>query len=187
MTKGTRIATALGLAGAAWLAVAGCDTGTSTQQAEAIDTLAMGERISYTSGCQDCHTPGFFYGEPDFARQLSGSDVGWGGPWGVSFSKNITPGAVGGVADWTDEQLITAIRSGMRPDGSILLPPMPWPNFSKFTDLEVMALVRYLRSVPAVQHEVPATVPPGGTPAPGTAIVFIPAPPPWDAPAAAAE
>lgn len=187
MTRGTRIMTAVGLAGAAWLAAAGCDTGTSTQQAEAIDTLALGERLTYTTGCQDCHTPGTFYGEPDFSRQLSGSDIGWGGAWGVSFARNLTPAVQGGIADWTDEQVAVAIRSGMRPDGSMLLPPMPWPNFSKLTDLEVTAIVRFLRSVPSVEHQVPAVVPPGATAPTGTAVLFVPPPPAWDAPPAPAE
>ena len=63
---------------------------------------------------------------------------------------------------------------------------MPWPNYSKLTDLEVTALVRYLRTLPAVTHEVPAAVAPGMTPPAGTAVVYIPPPSAWDAPAEAA-
>ena len=107
-----------------------------------------------------------------------------GGSLGVSFPKNLTPAATGSSADWTDEQIMVAIRSGMRPDGTMLLPPMPWPSFSKLTDLEAIAIVRYLRSLPPVDHQTPAAVPPGGTPPPGTAIVFMPPPPAWDAPPA---
>ena len=44
--------------------------------------IERGRYLTTVSGCQDCHTPGTMFGAPDFARQLSGSELGWQGPWG---------------------------------------------------------------------------------------------------------
>ena len=181
MGKGRGIFAIVSVAGAIWLVIAGCNAGT-TQQAEVVDTLAIGERVTFTSGCQDCHTPGTLYGEPDMARQLSGSELGWSGPWGVSFPRNLTPDMETGIGSWTEEQIVTAIRTGMRPDGRLLNPPMPWPMYSRLTDLDAHAVAKYLKSLPPVSHRVPDIVPPGATPPLGTAALYFPPPPAWDAP-----
>ena len=119
------------------------------------DPVAHGARIVYTSGCVDCHTPGTFYGTPDTTRFLSGSELGWQGPWGVSYPRNITPDSATGIGTWTEAQIVTAVREGRRPDGTPLLPPMPWPVYSHMTDKEAYALAAYLKSIPPVVHEMP--------------------------------
>lgn len=144
------------------------------------DPIARGRYLTTIMGCNDCHTPGTFYGAPDMGRKLSGSELGWQGPWGVSYARNLTPDKATGLGSWTDEQIITAIRQGRRPDGTPILPPMPWPDFAAMTDDDVKAIVAYLRSVPAVHHAVPAVIPPG-KPATGAFLTFPP-PPAWDAP-----
>lgn len=148
----------------------------------AADKIEHGHYIVVTAGCNDCHTPGGLYGAPDSTRLLSGSDLGWKGPWGVSFSRNITPDQATGIGSWTEEQIVTAIRTGRRPDDSPLLPPMPWPTFSHFTDDDAAAVAAYLKSIPAIKHQSPKQVPPGQKFA-GACLEFPP-PPGWDAPAA---
>ncbi len=172
----------IGIAGTAWLVAAGCDYGSTTQQAAVEeDSLALGERLTYVSGCQDCHTPGTCGNSPDYARQLSGSDVGRSGAWGVSFAKNLTPDMETGLGSWTEEQIAVAIRTGMRPDGTQLLPPMPWPLYSKMTEREARSLAKFLKSLPAVSHQVPAVIPPGqAPPADLKAFLAPPALPAWD-------
>jgi mono/diheme cytochrome c family protein len=147
--------------------------------------LQRGEILAYTSGCHDCHTPGTFYGAPDFERQLSGSELGWQGPWGVTYARNLTPDPETGLGTWTDDEIIRALRSGVRKDGSPILPPMPWQNFARMPAEDMSALIAYLRSVPAVKHAPPERVAPGGKP---TGPVFsLPPPPAWDAPKAPAS
>lgn len=73
-----------------------------------------------------------------------------------------------------------AMRTGQRADGSPVLPPMPWPNYSRLSDEDAYAIAAYLKSIPAVKHRMPANLPPGTKPA-GTALV-IPPPSAWDAP-----
>jgi mono/diheme cytochrome c family protein len=142
--------------------------------------LQRGEYIATISGCNDCHTPGAFYGGPDFKRQLSGSEVGWRGPWGVSYASNLTPDLETGLGTWTNVEIERALRSGVRKDGSPILPPMPWPSFSRLTPDEMSSLIAYLKSLPPVKHKVPADVPPNGM-AHGPTL-DIPAPGAWDAP-----
>jgi hypothetical protein len=146
----------------------------------AADTLARGKYLVTLMGCQDCHTPGTFYGAPDASRQLSGSEVGWHGPWGVSYARNLTPDRETGLGTWSREQIVTALRTGQRPDGTPLMPPMPWPNYSALTDADAVAVAAYLQSIPAVAHRVPAKIA-AGQPVTGPAIA-IPPPGAWDAP-----
>ncbi|MBI5836955.1 MAG: cytochrome c [Candidatus Eisenbacteria bacterium] len=132
------------------------------------------------AGCGDCHTPGTFYGAPDMKRALSGSEIGWQGPWGVSYARNLTPDAATGLGKWSEADIVRAIRTGIRPDGRLLNPPMPWQGFAGLSDEDAMSIAAYLKSLPAVHHKVPDGVPPG-TKADGSIIVFPP-PTAWDAP-----
>lgn len=164
-------------------------TGTTAQQgATTEDPVTRGHRLAWTSGCVDCHTPGAFYGAPDTTRMLSGSELGWTGPWGTTYARNLTPDSTG-LAAWTEQQIVAAIRTGHRPDGSVILPPMPWQAYSRMTDEDAYALAAYLRSLAPVRHLNPSTLPPGTRPAGPT--IAMPPPPVWDAqnlppPAAAA-
>ena len=150
-----------------------------TTMAAEEDPVAHGARIVYTSGCVDCHTPGTFYGSPDTTRMLSGSELGWVGPWGVTYPRNLTPDSTTGIGTWTEAQIVTAVREGRRPDGSPILPPMPWPVYSRMTDKEAYALAAYLKTIPPIVHEMPKAQPPGETPK--RPAMVIPAPPEWDA------
>lgn len=149
------------------------------------EKLAEGKRLVAITGCNDCHTPGGLYGAPDMARALAGSEVGWVTPAGTAYASNLTPDVETGIGRWSEEQLATILRTGHRPDGTPLMPPMPWQSTSHLSDREMGALTAYLKSLPPVQHKVPATLPPGVTPTAGPVIVF-PAPGAWDAPLAAA-
>lgn len=145
--------------------------------------LERGKYLVTITGCNDCHTPGTFYGAPDFQRQLSGSEMGWEGPGGVVFAANLTPDPETGLGQWSDAEIVKAIRTGNRPDGRQLSPSMPWMNFASLSDEDAHAIVAYLRSIPAVKHAVPAPMPPG-TEFKGPVLRFPP-PSAWDVPAGA--
>jgi mono/diheme cytochrome c family protein len=184
---------ALALGGA--VAVASCGkTGTSGDGAGSADSatamtqeekIELGRHLTVITGCTDCHTPGTFYGTPDMSRNLSGSELGWTGPWGTTYPSNLTPDMETGLGSWTEEQLVTAFRTGKRPDGSPVLPPMPWPNYAYLTDEEAYAIAAYLKSIPPVKHAKVATLPPGARPA--SATLVLPSPSAWDAPRAPAD
>lgn len=144
--------------------------------------LERGKVLTMICGCNDCHTPGTLFGAPDFSRQLSGSDLGWQGPWGVSYARNLTPDMDSGLGKWSEADIIKAFRSGVRPNGTTLLPPMPWQNLSAMSDEDAASVAAFLKSLPPVMHRSPDDIPPG-QPAAGSVLAFPP-PPAWDAPKA---
>ncbi len=96
--------------------------------------IARGKYLVTTNGCNDCHTPGYFFGKPDPARYLGGSDVGFEIPGvGVFYGPNITPDPETGIGRWSTDQIIAALQTGVRPDGRHLVPIMPYHAFASFT------------------------------------------------------
>lgn len=117
---------------------------------------ARGKYLVQLGGCTDCHTPGHFLGRPDMARFLGGSDVGIEVPGlGIFVPPNLTPDNDTGLGTWTKDEIVTAIRTGVRPDGRILAPIMPWRGYASLTDSDAAAIAEYLRSLPPVTNKVP--------------------------------
>lgn len=124
-------------------------------------TPALVERGAYLANsvaiCMDCHTT------RDWTR-FSGPTVpgthGKGGERfgpeiglpGTLYASNITPAALG---DWSDGELIRAITTGVSKDGRALFPLMPYPAFGSMCERDVNAIVAYLRTLPAIENEVP--------------------------------
>jgi mono/diheme cytochrome c family protein len=156
----------------------------STQKAEeakmasAVDPVARGKYLTTICNCIDCHTPGTLYGAPDTTRALSGSELGWEGPWGVTYARNLTPDMETGIGKYTADDIVRALRTGRRLDGSPMLPPMPWPNAAQMSDEDIQAVAAYLKSLPAVSHKVPERLQPGSK---APAKLTFPPPPAWDA------
>lgn len=124
--------------------------------------LARGKYLVTISGCNDCHTPGYFLGKPDMSRFLGGSDVGFEIPGeGVFAGPNITPDKKTGIGSWTREQIVKAIRTGERPDGRILAPIMPWRAFATLTADDAMAIAAFLQSLTPVSSRIPGPSRPG--------------------------
>lgn len=131
-------------------------------RAHAETPAERGHYLVVIAGCNDCHTPGFFFGKPDSQKYLGGSDVGFEIPGlGVFNGRNITPDKETGIGAWTDEQIATAITTGKRPDGRQLAPIMNYPAFVHMTKEDVAAVVAYLRSIPPVHNKVPGPFKPG--------------------------
>lgn len=110
------------------------------------DKVAYGEYLATIGHCMECHTPMGDNGQRDYADRLGAGGEEFPGPWGVSYSANITPT---GLKDYTDAQLKTIITTGVRPNGTKLLPPMAIPYYAKMTEADLDALVAYLRTLPA--------------------------------------
>ncbi len=107
-------------------------------------------------GCGNCHTPQGPNG-PLPGQEMAGGLVFEEPPF-TAVASNITPDKATGIGNWTDAQLITAIREGRRPDGSLIGPPMPIGLYRGLSDPDVKAIVSYLRSVPAVKNTVAESV-----------------------------
>jgi mono/diheme cytochrome c family protein len=118
--------------------------------------VARGKYLVTLMSCTDCHTPGYFLGKPDFTRSLGGSEVGFELPGlGVFYGPNLTPDNETGLGTWTDQQIATAITTGVVPSGRELAPIMPWRAFGNLTKQDAAAIVAYLRTLPAVSNKVP--------------------------------
>lgn len=147
--------------------------------------VARGKHLVDTSGCHDCHTPvkmGDNGPEPDMARMLSGHPAeivisgppqlsgpwmaaasntftAWAGPWGISYTKNLTPDKETGLGSWTAQQFVDTIKNGREQGhGRQLLPPMPWPAYRNMSDADLRAIFAYLQTIPAVKNKVPEPV-----------------------------
>lgn len=124
-----------------------------------------GKYLVSLGGCNDCHTPGYFLGKPDFARALGGSEVGFELPGlGVFHGPNLTPDKETGLGNWTPEEIVMAITKGQRPDGRELAPIMPWKSFMVLTKEDAFAIAAYLKSLPPVKNKVPGPFGPNETP-----------------------
>jgi mono/diheme cytochrome c family protein len=130
--------------------------------ARADSQIDRGKYLVTLGVCNDCHTPGYFFGNPDMSRFLGGSDVGFEIPGqGVFVGRNITPDKETGIGGWTPEQIVTAIQTGKRPDGRILAPTMPWHAFAKLTADDALAIAAFLQGLNPVSNQVPGPFKPG--------------------------
>lgn len=124
--------------------------------AHAESPVERGKYLASFSGCDHCHTPGYFLGKADTAREFSGSDVGFKvGDLGIFVGPNLTSDKETGLGAWTDEQIAAVLTTGVRADGRILAPIMPWRSFAKMTKSDISALVAYLRTLPPISNKVP--------------------------------
>jgi hypothetical protein len=150
--------------------------------------VKRGNYLVTIAGCDDCHTPkkmGPMGPEPDMSLRLSGyrSSVpfpkvdtnvirqgwalvnpeltGWAGPWGASFTANITSDETG-IGNWSYDQFKKAFTQGKwkglegtRP----LMPPMPWQNYSHMVEDDVKAIFAYLKSTRPIKNVEPPIKP----------------------------
>jgi mono/diheme cytochrome c family protein len=123
----------------AWTSPAGAQ-GTPTSVAE----VARGRYIFGATGGCGCHTV------PKEPANAGGRR--YDGPFGTVFATNITPDRQTGIGTWTDEQIVTAIRLGRRPNGERLLPVHPFTVFNGMAAEDLKALVSFLRTVPPVNR-----------------------------------
>jgi hypothetical protein len=158
----------------------------ATWPVHADDKLSRGKYLVTTSGCNDCHTPwkmGANGPEPDMSRMLSGhpadmklppapkpagpwivsaaaTNTAWSGPWGVSYTANLTPDKETGLGKWTQRNFTETIRTGRHMGrGRPILPPMPIPMYKHFTDADLEAIFAYLQSIPPIRNQVPEPIP----------------------------
>lgn len=115
--------------------------------------IRHGRYLIATSGCNDCHTPGFMQKEGKVAESewLTGDAMGWQGPWGTTYPTNLRLL----VGSMTEQQWLVRARQPMRP-------PMPSPSLQAMTDADLRAIFRYVKSLGAKGDPAPAYVPPGG-------------------------
>ncbi len=151
--------------------------------------VKWGEHLVTITGCNDCHTPKkmtpmgpaddstlFLSGHPEKvpAPEVDRKDIEskglvvtatfttWTGPWGISYSANLTPDETG-TKSWTEDQFLYALKNkvskglaGSRP----LMPPMSMMPVNHMTDDELKAIFAYLRTIKPVKNNSVQPTPP---------------------------
>ena len=112
--------------------------------------------------CADCHTPrnlqdGKFYLDSLFAGSSFAFGEGEEGVVIASFARNITPDVETGIGSWSEEQFITAVTTGVRPDGTVLTTHMPYAYYKSWSMDDLRAVFAYLKTVPARKRTVPSS------------------------------
>ena len=107
--------------------------------------------------CPLCHTPiSAETGAYAMTHYLAGGMRVSAYPWGVWYSRNLTPDEATGLGRWSEREIVTAITRGIGRDGRRLHPmAMPWPWFSRLTGADAQAIASYLKSLPPVSNSIP--------------------------------
>ena len=151
--------------------------------------VERGRYLVRITGCHDCHSPKVEGMTPDLTRALSGRPsttplpsaaqgevhasldlTAWNGPWGFSVASNLTPDAATGIGTrYTEASFVTTMRTGKKPNGTAILPPMPSEVYQNMTDDDLKAIFAYLRTIKPIRNAVFAGLTiPGAKPAAGS-------------------
>jgi hypothetical protein len=155
------------------------------------DLVKRGGYLVLVGGCNDCHSPKIMTPQGpvlDTTKLLSGHPAGsplppldanagkpghwyyaapdltaWVGPWGISYTYNLTPDSTTGLGTWTADMFIKTMRTGKHmglDNGRPILPPMPWQEIGRMADDDLKAIFAYLQTLPAVKNTIQAPTPP---------------------------
>jgi len=156
--------------------------------ADVAASVERGKYIVHSFGCMDCHTPvvmgpsgpmsdetRLLSGHPSdlalppaptlppgpWVATVSASMTAWAGPWGTSFTANLTPDPETGLGKWSEQEFVDTMRSGRHLGrGRAILPPMPWQQIANMTDEDLRSIFAYLQSIPPIANRVPQPLPP---------------------------
>jgi len=166
-----------------------CSNNENNKSMTQAEMAVRGKYLVNAAGCNDCHSPKMMTSMgpmPDTTKLLSGHpssdklpEFDWklinenhliifsgdltacAGPWGVSYTANLTPDAETGLGAWSKEMFFNAIRTGKHLGvGRPILPPMPWMGFKELTDQDLESIYVYLKTIPSIKNKVPDPEPP---------------------------
>lgn len=116
-----------------------------------VKMIERGRYLVATSGCNDCHTPGYMQdGTVPEPQWLTGNTIGFQGPWGTSYPANLRLK----LQALSEDQWLVHARRQTRP-------PMPWFNLRDMSDDDLRAIYRYVRAAGPAGAPAPEAVPPG--------------------------
>jgi len=143
--------------------------------------VERGKYLVSITGCHDCHSPKKdAAGHVDETRPLSGRPAttpapstaageihtaldltAWTGPWGTTYASNLTPDTTTGLLArrYDEASFVAVFRTGKKPNGAGILPPMPYEMYANMTDDDLKAIWAYLQTIKPVRNQVPANVP----------------------------
>lgn len=133
------------------------DTAGPDDAAVTLTAVQRGEAVVSKYSCGTCHNP-----ERAADGVLSGQQTPRQGT--MAYGANLTPDKDTGLGDWTEAQIITAVRTGIDDEGDELCPAMP--HFTNLSDSDAADLVAYLRSLKPVNRTIPESACPPIKPPP---------------------
>lgn len=123
-----------------------------------LNAIDRGKYMLIVGGCNDCHTADFTARAGDVPERewLKGSGkLGFSGPWGTTYGSNLRLV----LSTMTETQWVRYVKDLKT------RPPMPWFNLNQWTDADLRAFYKYVRSLGSPGEAAPAYVPPEITPA----------------------
>lgn len=156
------------------VATTGALSGTASAQQPANSAVERGRYLVRITGCHDCHSPKVQGMTPNLELALSGRPAStqlptetktevhasgdltaWTGPWGYSVASNLTPDPATGIGTrYNEASFIATMRTGKKPNGTPIMPPMPSDVYQNMTDDDLKAIFAYLRTVKPIRNPV---------------------------------
>ncbi len=153
-------------------------------QTAADSQVERGKYLVGITGCHDCHSPKLTGMKPDPDRILSGrpqstkvpsSALGevhasedltaWTGGWGQSVASNLTPDPATGLGmRYTEAKFVQTMRTGKKPEGVAIMPPMPVDVYVNMKDDDLKAIFAYLKTIKPIRNAVRAGLTPPAAP-----------------------
>ena len=161
-------------AAAAVTAVLAISAPAAAQQQGGNAAVERGRYLVRITGCHDCHSPKVQGMTPNLDLALSGRPsttplpsetktevhaspdlTAWTGPWGFSVASNLTPEPTTGIGTrYNEASFIATMRTGKKPNGTPIMPPMPSEVYQNMTDDDLKAIFAYLRTVKPIRNAV---------------------------------
>jgi mono/diheme cytochrome c family protein len=136
-------------------------------RADTRELVQRGDYLVRVTGCVGCHSPRDAKDNVVEARRLTGGDRPRPAVdlWRF-FPPNLTSDEETGIGTWSAADIVTALKTGVMPDGRIMSSAMPWATqFKDLDDADALAIATYLKTLAPVRYQVPAPLPPLKTPA----------------------
>jgi mono/diheme cytochrome c family protein len=173
-------AAALGVILLAIVAIVSTPAELMSQQPPAANAaVERGRYLVGITGCHDCHSPKVTGMTPDMSRALSGRPTttplpsatktevhasldftAFQGPWGQTVASNLTPDPATGIGNrYTEASFVQTMRTGKKPNGTPVMPPMPSEVYQNMTDEDLRAIWAYLRTIKPIRNAVLAGLP----------------------------
>ena len=129
---------------------------TNAAHVSSADPIEAGRYLVNIGGCNDCHTPGYIQanGKLPESEWLTGSPVGFRGPWGTTYPANLRLS----VNKYNETEWVNMCRTREA------MPPMPWPSLNKMSDQDLKAIYQFIKSLGAKGNEAPLMVAAGAEP-----------------------
>jgi len=143
--------------------------------------VERGKYLVGITGCHDCHSPKLpggmkpvpeliLSGRPQttkvptaLAGEVHASEdlTAWTGPRGQTVASNLTPDSATGIGmRYTEAKFVQTMRTGKKPEGVAVMPPMPVDVYVNMKDEDLKAIYAYLRTLKPIRNAVRAGLTP---------------------------